>query len=890
MSVVNLDKMFQPRSIAVVGASEEEGSIGSAVMVNLIQGEYPGEIYPVSPYLEAVWKRRAYPSLMDLEAPVDLVIIAMPITSVQQIVKESIETGVGGAVIISAGGRETRQQDLDLEKAIKKEVAGSDLRIIGPNSLGIVCSKSKLNVSLASPMPLAGKLAFISQSGAICTSVLELAVKEQLGFSYVINLGSMLDVDFGDLIDFLGGDPDVSSIVVYLESLSRFRNFMSASRAVSRVKPIVALKSGRSRAGELAVASRTGVLAGEDAVYDAAFKRAGIVRVKTFEELFDCAELLAKQCRPSGPGLAIVTNSGGPGVMAADTLSDYGMEPATLGPETIEKLDEILPSQWGRSNPVDIMGDASPQLCRRAVEICLNASEVDALLILLVPRPLTDPSETALQLADLFRRRPYPVFVTLMGGAGIEKAREIFSSAGIPVFDTPERAVRAFMDLYHYSKNLEMLQEIPSKIPVKLDFDYLTAQKLIQKGLDRATPFLTEVEAKTLISAYGIPVNRTLLAVSAEEAIQKARHLGFPVVMKTCSIDIIHKTDINGIQLNLKNAADVSDAFKKIVERARAYNPEARIEGVTIQPMPKSDYELILGSKRDSNFGPIILFGMGGMMTEVLKDWSIALPPLNRLLARRLMEETKVYRLLQGWKNYPPANLMLLEEILVRLSQLITDFAEIEELDIDPVIITKDDVFAVDVSVCLKTSRVPAPLHLVISPYPNQYETHTVTEGGIEIFIRPIRPEDAPLMEELFESLSPISIYNRFFTPLKSLPYRMLSRFTQIDYDREIALVAIQESGPSEKMLGVARVIVFLNQKQAEFSILIGDKWQGKGLGAELMKRCLSISKERGVMKVFGVVLPENVQMLALGKKMGFKIKRNHYENGYELHLDLRDL
>jgi acetyltransferase len=891
MSAINLDKIFHPKSIAVVGASQRAGSIGSALMHNLIQDGYPGKIFPINPRHKTLWKLEAFPSLLELESPVDLVIMAAPIASAPQIVKECKKIGAGGVLIISAGGKETGTKGRELESAIKNEAKDSGLRIIGPNCLGIVCSQAKLNASFASHMPLPGNMAFISKSGAICTSVLDLSIKEQIGFRYFVSLGSMLDVDFGDIIDYLGGDYQVNSIIMYIESLSRFRNFMSAARAVSRVKPIIAVKAGRTQAGAKAASTHTGSLAGEDAVYDAAFERAGIVRVKTFEELFDCAELLAKQPRPLGPGLAIVTNAGGPGVMAADALFDYGVDPVALRPETIRKLDEFLPPYWSQTNPIDILGDATPERYQRVVEICLKASEVKGLLIILTPQAMTRPTHVAETLAGHLKGKPYPVFTSWMGGRDVEKGRAIFIQEGIPTFDTPERAVRAFLNLYRYSKNIKILQEIPPNLPKRIEFDHEKARILLDQGIKKKNFLITETESKDLLSAYGISVNLAKLVVSGAQAVEKAREIGFPVAMKICSRDIIHKSNVNGVLLNLKNEFDVHDAFKKIMTNVRSCNAEAEIEGVTIQTMLSPGYELILGSKRDRDFGPVVLFGMGGIMAEVLEDQAIALPPLNRLLARSLMEKTRVYRLLKGYRNHPPANLILLEEILIRLSQLITDFPEIEELDINPLMVTKNGFCAVDARVLLTSTSVPTPLHLVISPYPSQYEFRITHEKVGELFIRPIRPEDAPLLVKLFESLSPQSILFRFFSPLKMLPHRMLARFTQIDYDREIALVALCGVEPNEKMLGVARVITDIyNRKHAEFSVIVGDLWQGKGIGAELLKRCLSISKERGIEKVTGIVLPENTQMLALGKKLGFSAKRVVGESDYKLEIDLTRL
>ena len=887
MTIENLDKIFQPNSIAVVGASDRMGSVGAALMHNLIERGFAGKIYPINPNHKTIWNLPAYPSIGELKTTADLAVICTPIALTPRIIKECAESGVGGAVIISAGGKEIGEEGQKLEAAISKAAERSGLRIIGPNCVGIMAGRSKLNASFANQMPLPGKMAFVSQSGAICTAILDLSIKENIGFSYFVSLGDMLDVDFGDMIDYLGGDPEVSSIVMYVESLTHFRKFMSAARAVSSVKPIIALKAGRTQAGALAAASHTGALAGEDAVYDAAFQRAGILRVKTFEELFDCAELLAKQPKSKGPGLAIITNAGGLGVMAADTLSDHGYKPVTLSEDTLKKMDEILPPFWSKRNPIDMLGDASAELCRQVVKICIQAKEVDGLLIMSAPTALTDSSAAAVGLVDLIREQSIPIITSWVGGADMQKGRDLFNQAGIPTFDSPERAVRAFMDIYRFSQNIEMLQQIPSRLPRRLEFNRQKAKALIHAGLKTENHFLTEMESKALLSAYGIPVNRMETAATKEEAVEIAKDMGFPVVLKINSPDISHKSDANGVLLDLKNEQEVSNAFEQIIRNAKSYNSDAMLDGVTIQPMVQhTDLELILGVKKDRDFGPVILFGMGGIFAEVLKDQAIALPPLNRLLAKRLMEKTSVYRLLQGYRNIPPANLELLEEILIRLAHLVTDFSEIQELDINPLVVTANGFSAIDARVLLGSAETSAPLHLVISPYPDQYEEHITTNTGVDIFTRPIRPEDAPLLVELFESLSPRSVYLRFFTPMKRLPHSMLALFTQIDYDRHIALVALAESESNEKMLGVARVIFGRNLREAEFSVVVSDAWQGKGIGAALLQRCLLIAKERGIQRVMGTVLSENTQMLALGRKLGFNIKKEPGVPEYELSID----
>ncbi len=889
MSVDNLDKIFHPKSIAVVGASERKGSVGHAIMQNLIKSEYPGDIYPINAKHKKLWGKPSCASIENLNTGVDLAVLATPILSVPQIIKECCAKEVGGAIIISAGGKEIGEEGKKIEAAIKKETRNSNLRIIGPNCVGILGTRDNINASFAKTMPLPGKMAFISQSGAICTAILDLSLKEKIGFSHFVSLGDTLDVDFGDMIDYLGGERDVTSIVMYVESLTHFRKFMSAARAVSRLKPIIALKAGRTKAGSLAAASHTGALAGEDAVYDAAFERAGILRVKTFEELFDCAEMLAKQPRPKGPGLLVITNAGGLGVIAMDTLDDYGFEPVELSLETIQQLDAVLPPFWSKRNPIDMLGDATPETYRKVVSICLNASEVNGLLIMAAPQALTDTTELALSLVELLKDKTIPIFTSWVGGLNMHKGQDVFNQAGIPTFDTPERAVRAFVDIYRDAQNKQMLQQIPSRVHNKLEFDRTTAKHMIHESLKRGNYMLSEPESKKLLSLYGIPVNRIENAATKEDAIKIAADLGFPVVMKINSRDITHKSDAKGVCLDLKNEQEVLAAYENILQHATAYNPKAKIQGVTIQPMLNHpDHEIIVGAKNDRDFGPSILFGMGGILTEILQDSAIALPPLNRLLAGRLMGKTRLFKLLKGYRSFPPANIQLLEEILIRLSQLVTDFAEIDELDINPLFIKEDMVCAVDARILLKPSQKKAPLHLVISPYPEKYEEYVQTTMGVDLFIRPIRPEDAPLLTALFDTLSPRSVYLRFFTPLKRLSHSMLVCFTQIDYDREIAMVALAGPPSQEKMLGVARIISERNLKDAEFSVVVADDWHGKGIGAVLLQKCLSIAGERGLERVHGIVLAENTQMLSLGNKLGFKRQKVIGANEYELKIDIR--
>jgi len=874
MSQYNLNRIFNPRQVALVGASEKAGTIGNALMKNLVDGRFSGTVLPVNPKYQTMHGQACVESISVLEAGVDLAVIATPMHSVPDIVGECVEKKVGGAVIISAGGKEVGATGREIEEKIRRIAHGGELRIVGPNCMGIIRPAVNLNASFAAEMPMAGNLAFVSQSGAICTAILDLALKERIGFSHFVSIGSMLDVDFGDMIDYLGNDSSAKSILLYIENLTNFRKFMSAARSVSRIKPIIVLKSGRSPAGARAAASHTGAMAGEDAVYDAAFKRAGIVRVDTIEELFDCAELMAKQPRPRGPRLAILTNGGGPGVMATDTLARYGQEPAPLDEQTLQAFDAFLPDFWSRGNPIDILGDASAERFARALTICFNSKNLDGVLVMLAPQALTDPLSVAETLAAAIQERRFPVFACWMGGKSIGKAVGVLNEAGIPTYDTPERAVRAFLYMVEYARNLDMLLEVPPKIAGDMAFDQEKARRLITDAPDQG--FMSESDANAILTAYGLPMIKTQIATTETQAAGIARGLGYPVVMKLHSPDITHKTDAGGVRLDLRSDTDVSQAYGQIISSAHQYKPDARIEGVTMQPyFSNPDYEILLGAKRDPNFGPVILFGMGGIYTEVLKDRSLGLPPMNRLLARRLMEETKAYSLLKGYRNRQAADLERLEEIIIRLSQLLIDFPEIAELDMNPVLIKDGNPVAVDARVLLSPLGLPSSLHLVISPYPEEEESHMVDGDGRPVFIRPVKPEDAPLFTALFKVLSPTTIYQRFFGALKELNPEMLARFTQIDYDREIALVAIDEDSDTDRMLGVARIIGEPDGKTGEFAVLVGDAWQGQGIGSCLLEKCLSLAEKQGFTTVHGVVLKENQNMFALGKKLGFSIERD---------------
>ena len=888
MSAESLERMFSPESVAVAGFGGDGPGHGLAVLGNLAAGGFSGRIYSVYPGSEHLPGCKTLRSIRDLPEAVDLVVVHAPFSTVPGMIAQCADKGVGGVILLPSGGRGTETGDLRAE--IHRMLRKSGLRIIGADCQGIISTRQKLNAGISGRMPVAGKMAFLSQSGAISEAILDFAEREHIGFSYFINTGTMLDVDFADLIDHLGSDPDVGSIVMYMENLSRIRSFMSAARAVSRVKPIIVLKSGRSEAGAAAAVTHTGSLTSEDAVYDAAFKRAGIVRVKTFAELFDCTAFIGKRTGPKGSGLAIVTNAGGPGIMAVDALLDYGVHPASLSQETVLQLDGVLPEGWSRSNPVDIQDDASPERFRRVSEVLARVKEVDGLLIMQVPHAIAQPARTAQILSDLLQNPSLPVFTAWLGGKEADAGRAIFNRSGIPTFDSPERAVRAFIDLYHYRRNVEALQQIPRKLPDRLEFDRRAARRIVDAGLARKGGLLDEIEAKQLLMAYGIAVNLPVQADDADAAVHIAEEIGYPVAMKIVSTDIVHKSEIGGVVLDIQSADAVRAAFNQIRQRGEEENPGSRF-GISVQKMlPRGEFELIAGARKDANFGPVLLFGLGGTLAEILKDRCVGLPPLNRLLARRMIEDTKVYRLLGGHRKRHALDILQLESLLIRLSHLVIDFPEIMEMEVNPLAVDNGRMVAADARAVVALPEVEAPFHLVISPYPNQYEEEVEIEGVGRLTLRPIRPEDAPLLEEMFGSLSSETVYYRFFSIIKRLPPSMLARYTQIDYDREIAMVAVAPSPEGrEKMLGVSRIMAEGSRKSAEFAVVVADPCQGKGIGAALLNRCLEFARAKHFKTVWAVVLPGNTKMLAMARKMGFEIRHHHDRGEYEVKIDLED-
>jgi acetyltransferase len=886
----SLDPFFKPESVAVIGASEKNQTIGRALVHNLLQDEFPGQIYPVNRKYDTILGLPAYPVVTAVKEPIDLAIIAIPIKDVAGAMRECGQAGIKAAIIISAGGKEVGPPGKEIEAAIKAEATQAGIRYLGPNCMGVLCPSAKLHASFAPLCAQPGNLAFISQSGAMCRSILGWAIPKKIGFSHFISVGSMADVDFGDLIDYLGNEERAKSIVIYMENLTQHRKFMSAARSVSRIKPIIVIKAGRSRAGAQAAASHTGAMAGADRAYNAAFRRAGIIRVDTVGQLFDCAEALGKTKRPTGGTLGIITNAGAPGVMAVDALGRWHMEPATLSPETLEKLDEFLPPYWSRSNPIDILGDASPERYLQAVQAAMTAPELSGLIIMLSPQVLIDPTAVARALALEISGKGRPVFAVWVGGSDVEEGRQILNDAGVPTFETPEQAVDTFMEMYFYTRHLELLQETPPRLTQDVSVNTRQVRTFLAQCLERPGGVLTELESKAILSAYGVPVNPTVAASSAADAAAVAQVIGFPVALKVNSPEVSHKSDVNGVRFNLQNEREVMAAYQEIVTGVQASRPEAHILGVTVQTQEeKATCELIIGSKRDPDFGPLILFGAGGVFTEILEDSAVDLPPLNLLLAQRLIEKTRVSRVLRGYRGSPPANLERLAEILVRVSQLVTDFPEIVELDINPLLVINGRFVAVDARVIIEPTDVPAPRHLIIAPYPNQYESHWMLRDGTPVLLRPMKPEDEPLVSDFLGKCSEETIYFRYFKLIKKWTHEMLIRFTQNDYDRELGLMAIGQPPGPEVMMGVSRLVMAADRSTAEFAVIVADPWQGKGLGPKLVERLIGIAREQGVKLLHGDVLAQNQPMLEMVKRLGFALTKDTEGQTYRVELALQE-
>jgi len=869
-----LDNFFSPKTVAVIGASEREGSVGRTLVWNLLKTPFGATIYPVNPKRASILGIKAYPSVSEIPEAVDLAVIVTPAKAVPALIKECAEKGVPCAIVISAGFKELGEPGLKLEQEILEHARKTGMRIIGPNCLGVMNPILGMNATFAADMACPGNLAFISQSGALLTAVLDWSLKEKVGFSSIVSVGSMADVGWGDLISYFGNDPSTHSILIYMESIGDPRAFLSAAREVALTKPIILIKAGRSEESAKAAASHTGSLSGSDDVLNAALRRVGVLRVDSIADLFSMAQVLSKQPRPKGPNLSIITNAGGPGVIATDVLIENQGKLAPIGDEAFSKLNDLLPEHWSRNNPIDILGDASPDVYGKAADIMNNDENSDGMLVILTPQDMTDPTQSAKELVA-YNQHEKPILASWMGAKMVEKGVEILNEAGIPTFEYPDEACRAFAYMRRYAYSLNGIYETPTSGTSLLDQETLSnrkakIEKIIKTAREEKRELLTEYESKLILDAYDIPTVETHIANSAEEAAKIADKMGYPIVLKLYSSTITHKTDVGGVILNLESKEAVEKAFDEIYKNVKEKASEKDFGGVTVQKMIKLEgYEIILGSSIDEQFGPVLLFGAGGQLVEVFKDSALALPPLTTTLAKRMMEQTKIYTALQGVRGRKGVNMEELEQILVRFSNLIAEESWIKEFDINPLLVGPDQMIALDARIIMHPEGESSKL--AIRPYPINYVDTISLKDKMTVTIRPIRPEDEPLIIQFHKELSEESVRQRY---LKQLHYDELTaheRMVRIcfnDYDREIALLALSD----QEVIGAVRLSKIVGTENANFALVVKDKYHNKGIGTALLERIIHIAKTEGVKTIYAQLLKENVQMQSLLKKMGFSL------------------
>ena len=891
-----LDAMFSPASIAVIGATERPGTVGRTILENLLRGSFQGNVYAVNPKHPEVLGLKAFRSIRDIPQRVDLAIVVTPAAAVLQIIGECIDAGTKSAVVISAGFKERGAEGVALERQIQQQLRRGSMRLLGPNCLGLMNPTVGLNATFANDPPPAGNVAFLSQSGALLSAILDWSHREGVSFSAIVSTGSMLDVSWGDLIYHFGDDPHTKSILLYMESMGDARSFVSAAREVALTKPIIVIKAGRSEAASRAAASHTGALTGSDEVLDAAFRRSGVLRVHTIADLFYMAEVLGRQPRPKGPRLTILTNAGGPGVLATDSLVANGGELTTLSPESIRGLDEFLPPHWSHNNPVDLLGDADPERYARALEIVSQDPNSDGLLVILAPQAMTDPLQIAQRLTPYAKGSGKPVLASWMGGNSIAAGEAALNAAGIPTFPYADTAARAFTYMWRYTYNLRGLYETPTLTETGLESGARNrVEQIIQNARTRGRVLLTEFESKQLLSLYGIPTVETHVTTSEDEAVSTASQIGFPVVLKVFSHSITHKTEVGGVKLNLHDQASVRSAYRAIKSSVTEKVGADQFAGVTVEPMVNVDgYELILGSSVDAQFGPVILFGSGGQLVEVYRDRALALPPLNTTLAQRMMEQTRIFTALEGVRGRKPVNMAALEQLLVRFSQLVLDQPSIAEIDINPLLASPEQLLALDARIVLHAAnlsidQLPKP---AVRPYPVKYVAQWTTKNGDQVTIRPIRPEDEPLMVKFHETLSDRSVYLRYFCSMslsRRVAHERLLRICFGDYDREMVLVAERADPATGKraILGVGRMNKLHNGNEAEVAVLVSDQYQKQGLGQELLRRIIEIARDEKLTSVSAEMLTDNVSMQVIMKRLGFGVRAGEDMTSVRAFLDL---
>lgn len=897
VSKSGLNALFQPTSVALIGATDREGTVGRTILANLINGPLKDKTFLVNPSRNEIFGIKTHKSIQDIGKEIDLAVIATPALTVPDLIGECIAAKTKSAVVISAGFRERGTQGVELEQKIQEKINGSKLRLIGPNCLGIMNPILGLNATFAKDIAAPGRVALLSQSGALLTAILDWSHQEQVGFSAIVSTGSMLDVGWGDLIGYFGDDPETESILIYMESVGDARSFLSAAREVALNKPIIVIKPGRSEAAAKAASSHTGALTGSDEVLDAAFRRCGVLRVQNIADLFYMAEVLGKQPRPQGNKLTIVTNAGGPAVLATDSLISNGGNLAKLSEESVQSLNDFLPPHWSHGNPIDILGDADADRYTKAIEIAAKDPNSDGLLVILAPQGMTDASEVARRLKSAAANSDKPMFASWMGGTSVADGTAILNVSGIPTFPYPDTAARAFTYVWRYAENLRELYEMPAGAPEISGDISERVRGQFHDIRETGRTILTEVESKKILSLYGIPTVETHVAHTEDDAVRSSSQIGYPVVLKLFSKTITHKTDVGGVQLNLADEGAVRQAFRKIEATVTEKVGAENFGGITVQPMVRTDgYELILGSSIDAQFGPVILFGSGGQMVEVYRDRALALPPLNTTLAQRLMEQTRIYAALKGVRGRKPVSLAALEALLVRFSQLVLDQPAISEIDINPLMASADGLVALDARIVLhdgKTNLKKVPKS-AIRPYPSEYVSTWLSDDGEKITFRPIRPEDEPLMVKFHENLSDQSVYLRYFHSMTLESRTRHERLVRVcfgDYDRELVLVAETHNainGP-RGIVGVARISRNQGDQDAEIAIIVCDEWQRSGLGSELLKRIVQIARRERIRLIRAEVLRDNIGMQTIMRRTGFRLKLLDSSGSMRATLDLAD-
>jgi len=874
-----LSRLFAPQSVAVFGASERPESVGTLVFRNLLQAGFRGSIHAINPKHRRLQGKRCYPDLTALDKPVDLAVIATPAHTVPAVMQQCGEHGVSSAIVLTAGFHEIGDAGARIEHQMLEIARRYGIRIIGPNCLGLIRPGIGLNATFSLAGAQGGNLALVSQSGAMCTAILDWAQSNCIGFSAVVSLGMSLDVDFGDVLDFLASDGQTHAILLYIEGLHRSRRFMSALRAAARIKPVIAIKVGRHEAGSMAVMSHTGALVGSDDAFQAALARSGVVRAMTIGQMFSAARTLSSRYRSCGNRLCIITNGGGPGVMAADRAADLGLHLAVLQEQTLSGLSKVLPNTWSGRNPVDVIGDAPPARYQAAVELCLQDPGVDGVVVILTPQAMTQPLAVAQALITLADQHEKPLLACWMGGSQVLEARDAFGSARIPCFHTPEAAVEAFSFLTAYHRNQELLLQTPGPTSRRQPPDVEGAGLIIESALAEQRQVLSETESGAVLGAFRIPTVRSAVAHSPNEALVLAQSMGFPVAMKINSVDVSHKSDVGGVRLNLTSAQQVRTVYNEIIAEVLRHRPEARIEGVTIEQMYQGEHsrELMVGLISDPVFGPVISFGIGGTQVEILGDSALALPPLNRMLIRNLIQSSKAGQLLGSYRNRPAVDMEALEQVLLRVSEIACELPWIREMDINPLMVDEHGAIAVDARIRVDFVHPSADpyAHMAIHPYPIRLVQPQQLGDGTNITVRPIRPEDADMVREFINGLSEEAKYFRFMRALHQVTQEMLVRFTQIDYDREMALIAAREIDGVETELGVARYVINPDARSCEFALVVGDRWQKRGLGHILMHDLMQVARDRGLELMQGEVLASNSKMLELVKALGFEIHVN---------------